>query len=91
MQIISSSNLPFKFFTLQAALSIDILLMIPFALFLKYSTPSYAYTLWDIKLERYVSLVPQSHGFKNLVTLLISVSHRIKLFHVGKVTVTAIF
>lgn len=90
MQTISSSNLPFKFFTLQAALSIDILLMIPFALFLKYSTPSY-YSLWDIKLERYVSLVPQSHGFKNLVSLLISVSHRIKLFHVGKVTVTAIF
>ena len=43
--------------------------------------------LWDIKMERYVSLVPQSHGCRNLARLLISsASYWIKLFHVGKVT-----
>jgi len=44
MQTTSSSTLPGKLFALQAALSIDILLTIPLALFWKYSTPPY-YTL----------------------------------------------
>lgn len=85
-QCISSSNLPCQLFAPQAALSIDLLLMIPFPLFLKYSTPSY-YSLWDIEMERHISLVPQSHCSRNLVRLLISnASYWIKLFHVGKVT-----
>lgn len=57
-----------------------------FWLLLKYTTPSY-YTLWDITMARYVSLVPQKHHSRNLVMLLIPhASYWIKLLHVGKVT-----
>lgn len=86
LKTISSSNLPHKLFSLQAALSIDILPMILTALLLKYTTPSY-YTLWDITMARYVSLVPQSHHSRNLGRLLIpQASQSVKLLHVGKIT-----
>lgn len=70
LQTISNSNLPGKLFALQAAFSTDILSIIPTAVLLKCIPPLY-YTLWDIMIARYVSLVPQSHHSRNLVRLLV--------------------